>query len=240
LCIAAGVAAHAIWNSPWMEDILATSSGSPSTLQWLEYGTVKGMPFLILLGLLVWLATRSEEDAFRAIVVGEPDPGVITEPEMASLRSLWSRRAARMDAGRARGPAGSRALGRLQAAQIEYSMIRSRADSLEDPELDTQRHKIRWIRSELAGLPASAPAWPAAQPAAPAWPASVPTWAPTHVVPAGGIGAWDVPDAARRPIAVLPERTELVVLSWMGEWARVGMENGRIAWVDGRLLAPRR
>ena len=228
LCIAAGVAAHVVWNSPWMEDILVTSGGAnPSTLQWLEYGAVKGLPFLILLGLLVRLATRSEEETFRAIVADEPDPWVITESEIESLRSLRSRRAARTEAGRTRGPAGSRALGRLQAAQIEYAMIRSRTDSVSGPALEAQRRNIRWIRSELA-------AWPAPRQA------FAPAWAPTHVVPRGGIAAWSSPDATRGPVAVLPERTELVVLGWTEEWARVEAENGWVGWVDGRLLLPRR
>ena len=230
LCIVAGVAAHAIWYSPWMEDILATSGGAdPSTLQWLEYGAVKGLPFLILLGLLVRLATRSEEEAFREIVAGEPDPWVITESEVTSLQSLWSRRAARAEAGRTRSPAASRALGKLQAAQIEYAMIRSRTDSQTDPALEAQRHKIRAIRSEPA-------AWPA--PAIGTAPA--PAWIPTHLVPRGGIAAWSTPDAAHGPVTVLPERTELIVMAWTGNWARVGAENGWTGWVDGRLLAPRR
>jgi len=248
LCIVAGVAAHAIWNSPWMEDILATSGGAdPSTLQWLEYGAVKGLPFLILLGLLVRLATRSEEEAFREIVAGEPDPWVITESEVTSLQSLWSRRAARAEAGRTRSPAASRALGKLQAAQIEYAMIRSRTDSQTDPALQAQRHKIRWLRSELsdhlgpATWPAARPApgsqaWAAAPQPAPA-PAPAPAnWAPSHLVPAGGIAAWDTPDPIRQPIAILPEHTELVVLAWAGEWARVGVAGGWTGWVDGRLL----
>lgn len=254
LCIVAGVAAHAIWNSPWMEDILATSGGAdPSTLQWLEYGAVKGLPFLILLGLLVRLATRSEEEAFREIVAGEPDPWVITESEIASLRSLWSRRAARAEAGRTRNAASSRALGKLQAAQIEYAMIRSRTDSQTDPALEAQRQAIRWLRSELSGqpapakLPAAAPgfqSWSETQPAAPlSWPAAPQpapaTWAPSHRVPAGGITAWDTPEPIRQPIAILPEHTELVVLTWAGEWARVRVAGGWTGWVDGRLLVPR-
>ena len=250
LCIVAGVAAHAIWNSPWMEDILATSGGAdPSTLQWLEYGAVKGLPFLILLGLLVRLATRSEEEAFREIVAGEPDPWVITESEVTSLQSLWSRRAARAEAGRTRSPAASRALGKLQAAQIEYAMIRSRTDSQTDPAVEAQRQKIRWLRSELSGHlgPATWPApgsqaWAAAPQPAPAPaperpPAPAPAnWAPSHLVPAGGIAAWDTPDPIRQPIAILPEHTELVVLAWAGEWARVGVAGGWTGWVDGRLL----
>jgi RsiW-degrading membrane proteinase PrsW (M82 family) len=233
LCIAAGVAAHAIWNSPWMEDILVTSGGAaPSTLQWLEYGAVKGLPFLILLGLLVRLATRTEENTFRAIVAGEPDPWVITEPEITSLRSLRSRRAARIEAGRSRGPAASRALGRLQAAQVEFAMIRSRTDSQTDPALDAQRQAIRAIRSELAVWSA-----PAAGTVLATWPS--PAWLPTHLVPRGGIAAWSTPETANGPVTLLPERTELMVMAQAGDWARVGAENGWVGWVDSRLLMPR-
>jgi RsiW-degrading membrane proteinase PrsW (M82 family) len=171
LCIAAGVAAHAVWNSPWMDSVLATTGGAnPSVVQWVEYGALKGMPFLILLGILVVFATRSEESNFRAIVAGEPDPMVVTEEEIRSLRSLWARRSARSAGARLRGSAGSRLIGRLQSAQIEYAMVRSGADSLADPALDAQRLKIRSIRAELAAIPiAAAPLpMPAAYPPAPA------------------------------------------------------------------------
>jgi RsiW-degrading membrane proteinase PrsW (M82 family) len=153
-CIVAGVAAHVVWNSPWMESLLRTSDGSnPSTLQWIEYGSVKGLPFLLLLGVLVIFATRSEENNFRAIVAGEPDLDVINESEIRSLRSLLARRSARMAAKRDRGPAGARLTGQLQSAQIEYAMVRSRAQGLGDPDLDLQRQKIRQIRAQLQGLP---------------------------------------------------------------------------------------
>ncbi len=155
-CIAAGVAAHVVWNSPLMDSILMTSDGrNPTALQWVEYGTVKGLPFLLLLGVLVLFATRNEEDNFRAIVAGEPDPDVITGREIRSLRSLVARRAARNDARRTRGPEAGRLTGRLQAAQVEYAMIRSRTASLTDPEVERQRQRIRAIRAELDGLPPS-------------------------------------------------------------------------------------
>jgi RsiW-degrading membrane proteinase PrsW (M82 family) len=314
LCMAAGVTAHVVWNSPWMESVLGSD---PSVLQWIEYGAIKGMPFLILLGILVVLATRSEESNFRAIVAGEPDAAVITDDEVRSLRSLWTRRSARSAAGRLRGPAARRLTGRLQSAQIEYAMIRSRSDSLTDPALDVQRNRVRSIRAELAALPAvpaSVPAsvqwaapkpvwgqptggtpWPghapapnslpaavssalpvaepvpepaatlAAQPAAaepavepavdstpvepsptsayvapPTPPTSVPVWAPSHVVPAGGLPAWDAPEPAREPVAILSERVELVVLSRAGAWAQVRGVNGWTGWVDGRRIVERR
>jgi hypothetical protein len=110
-------------------------------------------------------------------------------------------------------------------------MIRSRTDFLGDPELEAQRSKIRWLRSELARqspiAPASAPGFATA-------------WLPTHFVPAGGIGAWAAPDPSGRPIAVLPENMPLVVIARAGEWARVAAQNGWTGWVDCRLLVAHR
>jgi RsiW-degrading membrane proteinase PrsW (M82 family) len=235
LCVAAGVLAHAVWNSPWMDSVLGTSGGaSPSVDQWIEYGALKGMPFLILLAVLVMLATRNEERNYRAIVAGEPDPMVITESEIRSLGSLWSRWSARATAGRVGGRGAARLVGRLQAAQIEYAMIRSAADDLHDPALEAQRLKIRSIRAQLGMGPlplrTDAPAPPAFGPR---------VWAPTHEVPAGGIPVWDAPHAARRPVARISEGVALAVVARAGAWAQVRDAEGRIGWVDGRLLAQR-
>ena len=172
LCIAAGVSAHVVWNSPWMDSVLQTTGGAnPSVIQWIQYGTLKGLPFLILLGLLVLFATRSEEANYRAIVAGEPDPMVVTDDEIRSLRSLWARRSARTAAGRLHGPAGAQLIGRLQAAQIDYAMVRSGTDSLADPALDARRLKIRGIRAELDALPFLPQPIPGAVPGVPAQPA---------------------------------------------------------------------
>ncbi len=240
LCIAAGVAAHAVWNSPWMQTILATDSGEPSVTQWIAYGAVKGLPFLLLLGLLLYFATRSEEDNFRAIVAGEPDPAVITETEILSLGSLLARRSARSAAGRAGGPAASRLVGHLQAAQVEYALIRSRGESLDDPALEVERQKISSIRSELARLP-SVSAQAASRGAAATRGAAAPAaWAPTHLTPSEGMPAWASPDPSKPPIALLPPWLELAVVSTVGDWAQVRASNGWRGWVDGRLLVPRR
>jgi len=230
LCIAAGVAAHAVWNSPWMQTILATQGDQPSVTQWIAYGAVKGLPFLLLLGLLVALATRSEEDNFRAIVAGEPDPAVITQSEIVSLRSLLARRSARLAAGKARGPAAEHLVGQLQAAQVEYALIRSRADSLDDPGVELARQRIRSIRGELARWPAPGRAQ--------AVPGAV-TWAPTHLTPSEGMPAWALPDPSQPPVAMLPPWLELAVEARAGEWAQVRAANGWRGWVDGRLLLPR-
>lgn len=67
----------------------------------------------------------------------------------------------------------------------------------------------------------------------------VPGWTPTHVVPAGGMAAWDAPDPARPPIANLQAGVELVVQAQSGAWAQVRGLNGWSGWVDDRLLVAR-
>ncbi len=203
--IAAGAGAHALWDSPWMLTVLQTSGGDmPSTAQWVEYGALKGSPFLILLVLMVLMATRSESATFRAIVAGEPDSQVVLEPEMAALGSLWARRGARSAASRARGPMAGKLTGQLQSAQIGYAMVRSRVDSLTDPALEAQRQKIRQIRAQLAALP------PVSMPGAVAMgyqpmPGAVvmpPAVTPAAPMPAPMPAPTPAPAAAAAPVAV--------------------------------------
>ena len=61
-------------------------------------------------------------------------------------------------------------------------------------------------------------------------------WAATHVVPAGGMRSWAVPDGATDSIADLAAGVELQVTEWRTDWARVRAENGWEAWLDGRRL----
>lgn len=63
-------------------------------------------------------------------------------------------------------------------------------------------------------------------------------WAATHVVQAGGLRSWPVPDGDTDPIADLAAGVELQVTEWRSGWARVRAENGWEAWVDGRRLVP--
>lgn len=62
-----------------------------------------------------------------------------------------------------------------------------------------------------------------------------PGFLPTHVVPPGGLPAWEAPDPSRPTVALdplLPVR----LLDRRGDWGQVLCANGWSAWVDGRLL----
>lgn len=61
-------------------------------------------------------------------------------------------------------------------------------------------------------------------------------WETSHVVPAGGLRSWAVPDGSTQPIADLPAGVELHVTEWRSDWAHIRAENGWEGWVDGRRL----
>ena len=61
-------------------------------------------------------------------------------------------------------------------------------------------------------------------------------WAPTHVVPAGGLPAYDEADPSRMPVAQLAAGVRLRLVREWGAWAEVLGENGWRGWVDGRRL----
>lgn len=234
-CFAAALAAHAFWDSPILNDLLANGGAPPGQLQVILWSTLKGLPFLILLGVLVLMATRSEERSFRAIVSGEPDGSLFPEPEIRALGSLWTRRSARAAAGRRLGPAGARLMGELQFAQIDYALVRSRSESAADPALEALRQRIRWIRAQMVPI-ADAPS-AAVLSDTPA--GSLPDWSPTHAVPAGGVAAWAAPDPSQPPVATLPPGLEVVVESRIDDWALVRAAGGWRGWIDGRLLVER-
>jgi len=84
------------------------------------------------------------------------------------------------------------------------------------------------------GLPPPEPATMTVGPAPP------PRWSPSHVVPAGGLPTWAVPDARYPPNNQLGPGLQVQVLQLAGAWAEVVCSNGWSAWVDGRMLVPRR
>ena len=256
-CFAAAFAAHAFWDSPLLNDVLANGNEAPTSVQVLAWCTLKGLPFLVLLIVLVVVATRNEERTFRAVIAGEPDETLFPEAEVGALGSLWSRRSARVATGRRLGPAGARLAGALQSAQIEYARIRSTATSLDNVNLETQRSRITTIRAQLAALVAApaAPrgaAWRAVPPSTPgavapaaaagmlsgsaSTPPTGPNWTPTHAVPAGGLPAWLAPDPSQPPVLGLAPGLEVAVDVHLHDWALVRAANGWRGWVDGRLL----
>jgi RsiW-degrading membrane proteinase PrsW (M82 family) len=247
---AAGVAAHFLWNSPLLVDLL----GGGSPIEWLLYTTVKGLPMLVGLALLVRLARGRERRWFERFAAAHVDGDTITPGELHELASVRRRWRARRAAGARHGRAAARAKGLIQRQQINLAMVASRVgDRPDHPDLVRQRDLVRALKAEYAALAGGAPVSDGAErpsrpshepgstlatPPAPP-PPPHPAWRPTHLVPDGGIAAWAAPDPARAPTVGLGAGLELIVLERAGAWARVAAVNGWSGWVDGRRLIPR-
>ena len=203
--IAAGVGAHFFWNSPIFAGILGPDSG---IVEWFAYVTIKGLPALIGLVLVVRLARNRERKWFASLASGFYDDGCITPEEITELGGLRSRRRARNAAGAAKGPEGKRLKGRLQREQISLAMLFSKHGSEQHPEVARQMADVLAIKAELAALgsgtspmaaawgqPAGAvPAQPVAQPV----PQPSPAWGGPAVV-AAAVAAEPAPVA--QPVA---------------------------------------
>lgn len=61
-------------------------------------------------------------------------------------------------------------------------------------------------------------------------------WQPTHLVPGGGLQAWQAPHPQAPHSARLDPGLPIQVVERLGAWARVVASNGWWGWVDGRLL----
>ena len=107
------------------------------------------------------------------------------------------------------------------------------------------RPKPQQPAAPAGGAEPAGPAPQEAQPAAagapgpqgaPEQPAQPSGWTPTHVVPAGGMVAWQAPHPSAPQSARLQPGLPVQVVERLGAWARVVASNGWWGWVDGRML----
>jgi hypothetical protein len=68
--------------------------------------------------------------------------------------------------------------------------------------------------------------------------APAPPWQPTHVIPAGGLPSWPLPDPSTRSTPI-DAGVEVQVTERNGPWAHIACNNGWAAWLDGTRLVPR-
>ncbi|MDX3129574.1 hypothetical protein PV367_07125 [Streptomyces europaeiscabiei] len=64
---------------------------------------------------------------------------------------------------------------------------------------------------------------------------TTPGFLPSHVVPPGGLPAWEAPDPSYPTVALDP-LLPVQLLERRGDWGHVLCANGWSAWIDGRLL----
>ncbi len=241
---AAGVFTHFIWNSPLLQELLGRD---PGPMNWILYGTVKGLPFLILLALLVRIAIRREQRWVRESLAEDVATGLVTSQELDSLDDLRGRRAARKAYGLRKGVAGERLMARLQHAQVALAVAAAGSAPDRSTRLAADRALVAGLRSQMDALPDVAQAQPAATAAGSAVGAAgvasvapqAPTvFAPTHLVPPEGLPSWAAPDPSGATTQ-LSGGLELEVLQRLADWAQVRASNGWAGWVDGRRLVGR-
>jgi protease PrsW len=143
--IALAWAAHFVWNSPWLDSLMGRSNGS-----FVLALVVKGLPFLVLLALLVVFARRREEQAFSRLMAEEVGTDVVTEEEFQVLRSGRRRRMALRRTKKEKGPGARRILKRLQREQMNLALFHSKVDAPGHPAIEVQRDTIRRLKAQLA------------------------------------------------------------------------------------------
>jgi RsiW-degrading membrane proteinase PrsW (M82 family) len=239
----AGVAAHFVWNSPLLNDVLGDN---PDGVTWIVWAAMKGLPFLVLLAILVRAAQRREMRWVRDAIGPEIESGDITAAELDTLDDLLRRRAARVAEKARTGVAGERLMARLQKAQLALAVTAAGGGANRDVQLEQQRGLVRTLRGQLEALRATAAVVPGAHiigaaggagTAAPAAGAAS-VFAPTHRVPVEGLPSWQVPNGTT-PATALAGTLELQLIQQIGDWAHVRASNGWTGWVDARRLLPR-
>jgi RsiW-degrading membrane proteinase PrsW (M82 family) len=161
LFILGAMFAHFLWNSPLLN--LYPEEGLQDAGDYLQVilaTTVKGLPFLLFVVLMIALARRREHRWLRAALAGEVGREALHPDELAVLESPAARRRSRRDMARRAGPLAARTLKRLQREQINLAMVATRVDQDDHPDLVRQRQYCRALREWLvtyAGPPSSGP-----------------------------------------------------------------------------------
>jgi protease PrsW len=155
---AAAVAAHFLWNSP----LLNFFPGSVENVgDWLRIplaAAIKGLPLLAIVVVLVGLAHRRERMWLEAALRSEADTPALTRVELGVLLDAGARRRSRRDLRARAGDGAARLQKRLQRAQIDLAMVRTRVERADDPALVRQRELCRSLREALSAMPGVAPA----------------------------------------------------------------------------------
>jgi protease PrsW len=150
LFILAGMFAHFLWNSPLLNFYPADGlQDAGDYLQVVLATTVKGLPFLLFVILMIGLARRREHRWLRAALASEVGGEGIHPDELRVLESPSARRRTRREMAQRAGPVAAHTLKRLQKAQINLAMVATRVHQDDHPDLVRQRHYCKALRDWL-------------------------------------------------------------------------------------------
>jgi RsiW-degrading membrane proteinase PrsW (M82 family) len=220
--------AHFVWNSPWLDSL------PPILLT-----TFKGLPFLIGLLILLWLARKRENQALGEVLASEiGQPGLLTG-EMDLLRDWRTRRAAARRVGRAAGPQAARLFSQLQREQVKLALVGTSVYTTDDAGLLQQRAACQALRLRLWQMPGVAEALGLTPDAVAAVMAGAPPpWTRNAQVMTNGGWALATPDWNDRRRIGLPPHLELQVMQERGPWVLVRSRADWLGWTDSRYLEP--
>jgi RsiW-degrading membrane proteinase PrsW (M82 family) len=157
--ILTAILGHALWNSPLLFFFPDDLSGPAAYLQMILAATIKGAPLLVFVILMVRLARKRENRWLHNALAEEVGGAGIHEAELAVLENPSARRRSRREMAVRSGAVAAATLKRLQRAQIDLAMIRTRVDDPEHPDLVRQREycaSLRdWLVTHASGKPAS-------------------------------------------------------------------------------------
>jgi hypothetical protein len=200
----------------------------------------------------VHLMGLGHEEAVRKVIEAA---GLLPRPEPPTAEQIGELEARRSAEEEARRAAEEEAV-RAAAAEEEARSAAERAPAItESPEgfrfVTTRVHRQPeqpqpQFQPPSEEEPAPAEARPTAAPGGqvtsptpaeePQQPGAAGGWAPTHMVPAGGMQAWQAPHPQAPQSASLQPGLPVQVVERLGDWARVVASNGWWGWVDGRIL----
>ena len=189
LLIVAGVGAHFLWNSPLLGGLATNIFGFYLMV------TIKGLPMLVGLIILIRLARRRERAWFATFSQTFHDDGAITPADLAELSGIRARRRARKAAGRAKGPQAEKLKGKLQGAQIHLGMLMGKFGDEAAPEVAAQQSLVMGLKAQLDALPSMGMPMAAAGAAAGGWGAAPAAQAPVQSAQA----AWGQPTQPTQP-----------------------------------------
>jgi protease PrsW len=161
LFILAGMFAHFLWNSPLLN--LYPEQGLQDAGDYLQVilaTTVKGLPFLLFVLLMIGLARRREHRWLRAALATEVGREGIHPDELRVLESPAARQKSRREMTRRAGPLAAQTLKRLHKAQINLAMVATRVHQDDHPDLVRQRQYCQALREWLVAY-ATGPRTPA-------------------------------------------------------------------------------
>jgi protease PrsW len=155
---AAAVAAHFLWNSPLLNYFPSTLDDLGDWLQIPLGATIKGLPLLLFVVVLVRLAHRRERMWLEAALRSETDSPALTSAELRLLVDPGAKRRSRRIMRERAGEPAERLLKRLQREQVNLAMLRTRTHGHDVSELVRQRELCKSLRDALLAMPGAAPA----------------------------------------------------------------------------------